>query len=233
MRSARTGTDPGAGGPATGTTKTPPSPGTRRRLALAAGAAVLVAALVAVLLLVTGNDDGSAPAAPGSAAPSTSPAEATAAEAPAATPAPEVTGQAQDPEELPPALPAVALDAPGPVGDGVVITLASIEAIHGSAQGPGNVAGPALRVTVRITNGSDSDVALDGVAVNLSYGAEATPASPLDDASQRPFTGGVPRGEEAEGVYVFSVPAGARESVTVDVGYRPGAPRVLFTGRAS
>jgi hypothetical protein len=29
---------------------------------------------------------------------------------------------------------------------------------------------------------------------------------------------------------VFSVPAGARDSVTIEVGYQAGAPLLLFTG---
>ena len=64
----------------------------------------------------------------------------------------------------------------------------------------------------------------------MSYGADRTPASPLDDPSRRPFCGMVAAGESADGVYVFSVPADARDSVTIEVGYQAGAPLLLFTG---
>jgi len=64
----------------------------------------------------------------------------------------------------------------------------------------------------------------------MSYGADRTPASPLDDPSRQPFAGMVQPGESGEGIYVFSVPDDARDSVTIDVGYQAGAPLLLFTG---
>src|SRR3712207_9591951 len=86
------------------------------------------------------------------------------------------------------------------------VTLPAIEGIEGTAVGPGNIAGPALRVTVRVENGTAEPVALGGVAVNLAYGPDRTPASPLDDSSRRPFATMVEPGQSAEGVYVFTVP---------------------------
>ena len=88
----------------------------------------------------------------------------------------------------------------------------------------------ALRVTVRVENGTAEPVALGGVAVNLAYGPDRTPASPLDDPSRRPFATMVEPGESAEGVYVFTVPADERDRVAVEVGYEAGAPLLLFTG---
>ena len=225
---------------AAGPEQSPPGRWDRRRLLLAAGAALLVVALLVVLALTRGDDTDRTPAAAGSSAPSTSPSApstgvgTTAPEtsAPTTAPAPETPVAGPD-DQLPPALEPVSLDAPGPVGDGTVVTLPAIEAIQGSGQGPGNVAGPALRVTVRVVNGGDREISVDGVAVNLSYGPDGAPASPLDDSSARPFTGRLAPGEEAEGVYVFSVPSNARDAVTVDVGYQAGAPRVLFVGPAT
>ncbi|MGY1783771.1 hypothetical protein [Geodermatophilus sp. SYSU D00698] len=207
----------------------------QRRLLLGAGGAVLVA-LVALVLVLTGGggDDGTATAAtPGAsttaapAAPTTTAPGETVAPPPA-TPTP--TGPTEDVDEPPPSSPEVPLDAPAAVGNGIVATIGAIEAIDGTAVGPGNIAGPALRVTVRIENGTAEAVSLDGVAVNLSYGPERTPASPLDDPSQVPFVGSVEPGSTGEGVYVFSVPADVRDSVTVEVGYQAGAPLLLFTG---
>src|SRR3712207_8997076 len=62
-----------------------------------------------------------------------------------------------------------------------------------------SIAGPALRVTVRVENGTAEPVALGGVAVNLAYGPDRTPASPLDDSSRRPFATMVEPGQSAEG----------------------------------
>ncbi|RBY94248.1 hypothetical protein DQ244_02595 [Blastococcus sp. TBT05-19] len=204
----------------------------RRRRQIAIGAAVLVALLALVALLVTrpGNGDGAVAAADESAAASTSGAPETSIAPPPPTPTP--TGPTEDVDEPPPSLPEVAIDAPAAVGNGIVATIASVEAIEGTAVGPGNIAGPALRLTVRIENGTSEAVSLDGVAVNLSHGADRTPASPLDDPSRRPFTGMVDPGASGEGVYVFSVPTDARDLITVEVGYQAGAPLLLFTGRA-
>lgn len=212
----------------------------RRRLLLAAGAALLVVALVVAVATTRADDtekvpsaagsspSAAAPASPSTSSGSTAPGSAT----PTTAPAPETTVAGPD-DQLPPALEPVRLDAQRPVGDGTLVSLPAIEAVQGSGEGPGNVAGPALRVTVRIANDGDREISLGGVSVNLFYGPDATPASPLDDSSSRSFFGRLAPGEEVDGIYVFNVPAGAREAVTIDVGYRPGAPRVVFAGRAA
>src|SRR3712207_8712402 len=61
-----------------------------------------------------------------------------------------------------------------------------------------SIAGPALRVTVRVENGTAEPVALGGVAVNLAYGPDRTPASPLDEPSRRPFATMVEPGQRSE-----------------------------------
>jgi hypothetical protein len=224
-------------------------------------AAVVVVLVAAVAALVIGlrAGDGSASAEPaaasstaGTSAASTPPASTTPSTTPSATASaadsaapgsPEVTGlpavntgAAVGPTEggdaTPSALPEVALTAPAAAGNGVVATLPRIEAIEGEATGPGNVNGPALRVTVRIENGTGQPIALDGVATNLYYGADRTPAAPLDDASVQPFAGTLAAGSSAQAVYVFTVPTDVRDSVTVEVGYEAGAPLLLFTGPA-
>ena len=220
-----------------------PAPGRtgRRRLALAAAATALAAVVVTALTLGGG---GSSPSAAGAdttpagtsstdpAATSGAPAEQSAAPATEVpeVPTPTPTGPTADADQGPVELPAVALDAPAPVGNGVVATLPLIESIQASATGPGNIAGPALRVTVQVTNGTDQPVSLGGVATNLYLGPDRTPASPVDDPSQAPFTGTVAPGASATAVYVFSVPADDRSAVTVEVGYQAGAPLLQFTG---
>jgi hypothetical protein len=226
-----------------------PAPARRRRLigAVLAVLAVLVAALAALVVSLTTGDsagpvpDGAAGTPAGTtastpagttAAATTAPAAPTPTTVPAAATEPAV-GPTEGGDATPSALPEVALDSPAAVGNGVVATLPAIEAIEGAATGPGNVNGPALRVTVRIANGTDGPVSLDGVATNLSYGPDRTPASPLDDPSEQPFSGTLAAGDQAEAVYVFSVPADVRDVVTVEVGYTAGAPLLLFTGPVS
>jgi hypothetical protein len=117
-------------------------------------------------------------------------------------------------------------------GNGITGTVVSLDAIRGTGLGPGNISGPALRVTLRITNGTKAPQSLDAVAVGMTYGRDHRPASPLDDPSARPFHGSLIAGKSATGVYVFSVPAHDRSAITVSVGYQAGAPFMVFTGSA-
>lgn len=216
------------------------APGGRRRRALLVGlpALAVVAALVALLLVRGGaGTSRAATQAAGGTAPATSTAAGSAAgpsgspvTVPPPLPTPTPTGPTAEATDLPPALPPVPLSAAASQSNGVVATVPRIEGIQGTATGPGNVAGPAVRVTVRLQNGTGAALSLGGVAVNLYYGADRTPASPLDDPSERPFDGMLAAGASADGVYVFTVPAGARDAVTVEVGYQAGAPLLLFTG---
>ena len=218
--------------------------GTRRRVWLGAAVAVVVVVLTVVSLLLSGGDDDRTPsAAAGGTTASTTTAPPVAAAPTAPTPAPtpettpettpEPTGPTGDVDDPPPSRPAVALDAAAEVGDGVSASLVSLDAIEGTATGPGNIAGPALRITVRIENGTDEPVSLGGVVVDLASGRDLVPASPLDDPSAAPFAGTVAPGEHADGVYVFTIPEEDRGSVTVSVGYQAGAPLMVFTGSAS
>jgi hypothetical protein len=200
----------------------------RRLLWIGGVVAVVVVGLVVLGLALRGVDDARTPsAAAGTTAPLT--AEGPPAAAPA-VPTPEPTGPTDDVDEPPPSRPAVALDETAEAGDGVTASITSVEAIDGTATGPGNVAGPALRVTVRVDNGTDGPVSLGGVSVDLTYGEDLVPASPLGDPSAAPFTGTIAPGEGAEGVYVFSIPVEDRGSVTLSVGYQAGAPIMVFTG---
>lgn len=210
-----------------------PRAGGRRRLLLSA-AAVLVAAVVVGLVLAL-SGEGGAGATPSATTETPSTAAPTPAEVDVVptAPTPQPTGPTSDADALPPSLPAVGLDQPAAVGNGITAVVSSLEAIDGTAQGPGNVTGPALRATVRITNGTAEPVSLDAVVVDLATGADLSPASPLDDSSRTPFHGTVAPGETAEGVYVFTVPVDDRAAVTLSVGYQAGAPFLVFTGPAA
>ena len=210
-------------------TKGPTPDGTRTRrrgLLLAIGAVVLVAAIVA-LVLVLNRDNGTSNAAAATTTSSTARDTSVIPNPPTPTP----TGPTSNVDALPTATAEVPLDSPAAVGNGVVANLTAIEGIQGTANGPGNVSGPAIRVTVHVVNGTAAPITLAGAAVNMYYGADDTPASPLDDPSARPFgIDMIAPGDAADGVYVFSVPADQRDKVTVEVGYEAGAPLLLFSG---
>jgi hypothetical protein len=192
-----------------------------------AGALAVVALVVALVAFVLPGDGSGADRA---AAATTTPAQSSApvtATPPPLSPAP--TGPTEDATALPSSRPAVPLDEVSTV-DEVGVSLVAIEEIQGRATGPGDVAGPALRVTVRLDNGTADPLDLAAASVQVTYGPDATPASPLDDPSAAPFSGTLEPGASADGVYVVRVPVDARDSVTVSVGYRPGAPFAVFTG---
>ena len=204
--------------------------GSRRRVVVLSAALVVVAVVAVVTALALRGDDEAGRAA--------TPADPTAAASTTAAPpelapapvTPEPAGPTEDASELPPSLTPVGFDQPAAVGNGITAEVVSLEAVEGTGQGPGNIAGPALRVTVRILNGTTGPVSLDGVAVDLTYGEEQVPASPIGDPSSAPFAGSLQPSESREGVYVFTVPADDRELVTLSVGYQAGAPFMVFTG---
>lgn len=204
------------------------------RLPAAVGAGALVALLVLVVVWTTrgadGAGDGGTTAAE-TATPAPRPEPVLGGPEPSAPPA-DPGAQPVAADELPPSLAPVAFQASAATGDGVTATVPVVEAVDGVGQGRGNVSGPAVRVTVRLTNGTDGPVDLSGVAVRMTYGSTPVPAPRLDDPSQDLFTGSLAPGGSADGSYVFSVPADSREVVTVSVGYRAGAPFMVFTGSA-
>ncbi|WP_345215730.1 hypothetical protein [Georgenia halophila] len=123
----------------------------------------------------------------------------------------------------------VALDATGDFGTGLTVELAAIEQVQGVARAPGEIAGPALAVTVEATNGSDEATSLDGVVVSLSYGENRTPASGFSKGSS-PLRGILAAGSSVRGTYVIAVPEGQREDVRVEISYTGSAPTVAFAG---
>lgn len=123
----------------------------------------------------------------------------------------------------------VPLESVGDFRTGLTVELASISAVEAEAKAPGEISGPALRVTVEAANDAGEAVSLDGVVVFLSYGDERTPASQFGSSSD-PLVGDLAPGGSRTGTYVFSVPPDQRDDVRVEVSYTGSAPTVAFTG---
>jgi cytoskeletal protein RodZ len=123
------------------------------------------------------------------------------------------------------------LDSKASLDNGVSVRVSKIESVKGEAQGPGEIAGPAVRITVEVTNGTNKRVPMDMSLVNLYYGKARTPASTLSGPGYDPLSKPIPAGESGSGKYVFSVPVKGRNPLTVEFSYTTDAPTVIFSGQ--
>ena len=98
-----------------------------------------------------------------------------------------------------------------------------------SGQGPGEVGGPAIAVTVEISNNSGNSVDLTAFNANLFYGKDRTPASPALNADA-PFPGELANGQSASATYSFFVPGNANP-IEIQVNYSAQTPIAVFKGR--
>lgn len=217
----------------------PEAPRRRTAIWVAAGAAaVVLVVLVAVLLTRNGGSgatpgtdpsyDGSAPATgqasrsafPSSPVPSASVPSATVTGTPTVVPTQETkTTSAPIDEKVSPV-------------EGVEVQVKKIESVKGDAQGPGEIAGPAIRVDIEVSNDSDGEVSMDLALMNVYYGKDKTPASTLSGPGAAPLAGRIAAGDTATGAYVFSVPEDQRDQLTVEFSYSTDVPTVIFSGRA-
>ena len=125
------------------------------------------------------------------------------------------------------------LTSPAPLGGGVVVKVKRTDSFYAQARVPGDISGPAVAFTLRLTNRSASAVSLAGVAVTVSYGTDDTPASSIQVDRSRPFTGSVAAGRSATGVYVFGIPTDQRRHVVVTFTLDVKHPVILLQGPTS
>jgi cytoskeletal protein RodZ len=230
-----------------------PGSGSRSRLRiglLAAAVALVIAAVVLALVLSNRPDtEESAPSGP------TASAGASSSSAGFGTPSPGSTASSAEPDPTPttevpsPSLPpATASGEPSvvptrsttstraplrekaDVDDGIAVRVSRIESVDGEAQGPGEIAGPALRVSVEVENTSGEDVAMDLALTNLYYGKDRTPASTLSGPGANPLPGTLAAGKKASGRYIFGVPARGRNPLVVEFSLQADRPTILFEG---
>lgn len=146
-----------------------------------------------------------------------------------ATPTPSVTTQ-ETPQVLQTHRP-VPMKTAAPFGDGVTATIVSVVPVQSIGKGPGEISGPAIKVTISLENGTNNTVPVNQVTVNASYGTADDPSIPiLGDPSAKPFTGTVASGASTRGTYIFDIPTGDRSRVTVSVSHAALSPIVVFRG---
>jgi len=186
-----------------------------------AAAVVLIAAIV-YFVVTSGSSGEESPGAGSSASPS-APAQSG---DPSGQPTP-------DPSATPgtmPQLPPVAPDEPADNGEGLVAEITGMKSVEGEGVQAGEVSGPSVQFTLRLTNDTDEAVDLGFIAVNAYIGEGLTPAGGLMKPGGAPFEGTLKVGESAEGVYVYNIPESQRGDVTLTVDYRAGQPSFVFRG---
>lgn len=118
------------------------------------------------------------------------------------------------------------------LGNGVAVQVTKVESVKGVAQGPGEVAGPSLRVSVTVDNQTAKALNMNLALVNMYYGKSKTPAQALSGPGAKPLGKPIAAGKRSTGRYVFGVPRNQRQTVMVEFSYTTAAPTVIFTGAA-
>ncbi len=124
---------------------------------------------------------------------------------------------------------ALPLDAASDLGGQISARLAEVKAVDAQARVPGEISGPAVAITVEISNDSPNAIGLDSVSVDVQ-GAGGVPTSPITTDPASPLSGVLQPGEKKTGVYVFTMPADARNGASITVLYSADAPVALFAG---
>jgi hypothetical protein len=204
--------------------------GTRRKTWLWVALAAVVAIVIAIVVyfaVTAGSSNGAMPTtspSPSASASSSAPADGT---DPSTQPTPDPSATPGTMPELAP----VAPDEPSDNGEGLVAEITAMKAVQGEAVQAGEIAGPAVQFTLRLTNDTDAAIDLGLIAVNAYIGEALTPAGGLVKPGAAPFEGTLAVGDSTDGVYVYSIPEDQRGDVTLTLDYRAGQPAFVFRGK--
>lgn len=206
--------------------------GQRKTWLIAAGFAIVVAILIGWLVLRTPGEGSVAgqSQSPATSIPTPSQVTQTSSSTESKDSGSNTKGSETTPGTTLKEVPPVGLDSESERPDGVVIALRKVESVAGEAKLPGEVAGPALRLTISIRNGTAADLSLDSVVVNGYRGAKRVPLEMLSSPGGAPFSGTVKPGDQSTGVYIFTVTPEQRADVTFTVDVTPGQPAAVFRG---
>jgi hypothetical protein len=174
------------------------------------------------------------PTAPTTAASGTRPSARSTLPPPAKTPVPPPTPGSTDqtvaPKKVVTKKP-VKLNKPSNTGQGVTVRITAAKAITAKAQLPGEVAGPAVALTLVVHNGSPKPIDLGAVVVTL-LDSDNAPGNEMSAKPAKPIKGILKSGKSATGVYVFTVGKKRRNPISVDVTLTGEAPVLVFKGNA-
>ncbi|RPF22762.1 hypothetical protein [Myceligenerans xiligouense] len=113
------------------------------------------------------------------------------------------------------------------------VKLGAIERTEAEPSMPGEIAGPAIRVEVAVSNAGGTYHALGASVVNLYYGPDRIPASSLSGSGQEDLPDSVPGGQTVTGTYEFTVPDDRSGRVLVEIDVDPQLHVALFEGELS
>lgn len=125
----------------------------------------------------------------------------------------------------------VGLDEVAEFGDGVTARVVAIEAVDAESRLPGERSGPALAITIELTNTRDTPAELNAVTVDLRTGDDL-PATFITQPDQPGFSGMLAPGQSARARFTFLVDPARRDAVAIRVTYSSDTPIVVFAGDA-
>lgn len=125
-------------------------------------------------------------------------------------------------------LPPVPRGAAAAFGTGVSAQVTAVEPITAVATAPGDIAGPALAISLTLTNGSNDAVDTEYITVTAND-ATGAPASPVTGDQAHPFSGRIPPGASQNATYAFRIPADTATGALIVVSYRAGVPVATLT----
>lgn len=104
--------------------------------------------------------------------------------------------------------------------------------VNAQAHIPGEIAGPALSFRLTLTNDGTKPVDVGTSVAVTAADAHGTPLSPLD-TSTKAVAGTLRPGDQAHGTYLFHLPAGFHNPMTISVSYAGTAEIARFVGSVS
>jgi hypothetical protein len=188
-------------------------------LVVGAAVAVVIGAVAFGFTRVGGPGDESTPSA--------STVATTTSESPTATPTDATTAAAPTPQPTA----TTGLASTAPISSALTAKITAMKAVTAKATQPGQVGGPAVRFTIRLTNTSGAAVDLSSTVVNVYSGVDEAPAYQLD-SDGLVFPASVAKHSSVSGTAVFTIPVADRGQVRVTVDTSASATVVAFSGAA-
>lgn len=108
----------------------------------------------------------------------------------------------------------------------------ALSAVQGISEGAGQIAGPAVQVTIEISNESSDAVSLANVSVTSNYGTAKTPATALSGPGASQFPASLAGKSNAKAVFVFAVPTNQRGALQIFLNVAASSPVAVFEGTA-